>query len=390
MTTRDKVAQVVTAFMGDAVKSVIKKATTRIDAPPKKKHIIVLIRYLANPRANIIYIVDCLSLRYRKDCWMISLKALMTTHYLLNAETTNFIIQACSRPSLFELSGYVDNSSMLAVEMSPREFLRVYTSENNRIIFLLESLNELEATEAAIMISLYKALIKTHGDIQMILDLASRRGIDGLSGLKFVRPSPDIISSIEDYVRDIIKQRGSRKLKKEWNIEDEKYSPPTEIIKPILKNQISFDFDPFSTINALEQRYDPTTSTTSDYENFDLFSTQKSVVNHPAITSSRDYTSTQPAIGYYETSSRYETQNIIPHPPLISWDQSLNQPQQLISNQPQKPKDMDQLMLENIDFTGSSNPAPFQWNSHTLAFQGDDKQKIAQNNPFVHTNNPFL
>lgn len=55
-----------------------------------KNYLIALSQYINNPRANYIHLIDCLSLRFRKKNWMVSIKALLMTHYLMNQKNPVF------------------------------------------------------------------------------------------------------------------------------------------------------------------------------------------------------------------------------------------------------------------------------------------------------------
>uniref|UniRef100_A0A6B2FXA3 Clathrin coat assembly protein AP180 (Trinotate prediction) n=1 Tax=Myxobolus squamalis TaxID=59785 RepID=A0A6B2FXA3_MYXSQ len=119
MTTRDKISQAYLLLSGDATKMIVKKATTRIDDPPKKKHLLTLSQHCLNPRADLCHVFDCLSTRERKPDWRIASKALITMHHLLKTGNQRLWNTVASRPTIFDLCGYVDNSSHIAITMSP-------------------------------------------------------------------------------------------------------------------------------------------------------------------------------------------------------------------------------------------------------------------------------
>ncbi|KAF1743626.1 hypothetical protein MXB_2924 [Myxobolus squamalis] len=170
MTTRDKISQAYILLSGDATKLIVKKATTRIDDPPKKKHLLTLSQHCLNPRANLCHVFDCLSIRERKPDWRIASKALITMHHLLKTGNQCLWNSVASRPTIFDLCGYVDNSSHI----------------------------DLEACDAAKMFHFYKESIQTTETLQNLINIATSLKIE------------------EEAVRDLIRQRGSHQLQKQW------------------------------------------------------------------------------------------------------------------------------------------------------------------------------
>ncbi|KII60474.1 Phosphatidylinositol-binding clathrin assembly protein [Thelohanellus kitauei] len=298
MTTRDILAQTFTIISGDEINMTVKKASTRVNLPPKQKHIKALHQFIQNPRANLVHLVDCFSQRFRKNNWMISLKALLTAHHLMNDSNQAFLLQVSRRPHLFEIPGWIDNSSSYSVDVSPRivryskylslksecfrtyqkdltakkaiqevftvgdikqvlsqmefidrlgkslddtcidfslsspifhaqnvtllrEKLRVYSALNERMIFILKNLNELEASDAVKVIPYYEELCSSHRTIERLIHIAAGKGVDGVSEVRLKAPSSELVESLRDLVKEIIRTRGPPRLKKEWQVEDE-------------------------------------------------------------------------------------------------------------------------------------------------------------------------
>lgn len=76
----------------------------------------------------------------------------------------------------------------------------------------------MEASEAVRVIPHYHALCETHKNIEGLLQSARAKGVEGIADIKLSAPSKELMSSIEDFIKDIIKIRGTPRLQREWRI----------------------------------------------------------------------------------------------------------------------------------------------------------------------------
>lgn len=102
---------------GNDVSKTVGKATTHEMGAPKRKHLDYLIHATHEPNVSLPECADMLLTRVQDASWVVSLKAMMSLHHLMNDGNEKFMRYMASKGNIFEFAS--EKIGPMATDMSP-------------------------------------------------------------------------------------------------------------------------------------------------------------------------------------------------------------------------------------------------------------------------------
>ncbi|XP_050520994.1 phosphatidylinositol-binding clathrin assembly protein LAP isoform X2 [Daktulosphaira vitifoliae] len=128
-TIQDRLLAARHSLAGQGLAKSVCKATTEELIGPKKKHLDYLIHCTNEPNVSIPQLANLLIERSQNASWVVVFKSLITVHHLMCYGNERFTQYLASSNSSFQLSNFLDKSSLQGYDMSP--FIRRYSKYLN-------------------------------------------------------------------------------------------------------------------------------------------------------------------------------------------------------------------------------------------------------------------